>query len=86
MKLLSLWKNANGITEVRFYILWSSGLKIYDLGSVFGFAAALLEGLPIIGLVFTISNRIGAAMWAHGQTHVTLVASVIPDNVLSLRS
>ncbi|KAJ4474285.1 hypothetical protein J3R30DRAFT_3507305 [Lentinula aciculospora] len=30
----------------------------------FGFAAALLEGLPIIGLVFTISNRIGAAMWA----------------------
>jgi len=31
----------------------------------FGFTAALLEGLPIIGLVFTISNRIGAAMWAH---------------------
>lgn len=32
----------------------------------FGFAAALLEGLPIVGLIFTISNRIGAAMWAHG--------------------
>jgi len=32
----------------------------------FGFTAALLESLPIIGLVFTISNRIGAAMWAHG--------------------
>lgn len=32
---------------------------------LFGFAAALLEGLPIIGLAFTISNRIGAAMWAH---------------------
>ncbi|KAF8167140.1 hypothetical protein B0H34DRAFT_680424 [Crassisporium funariophilum] len=31
----------------------------------FGFAAALLESLPIIGLVFTISNRVGAAMWAH---------------------
>ncbi|KAG1805178.1 uncharacterized protein BJ212DRAFT_1392538 [Suillus subaureus] len=31
----------------------------------FGFVAALLEGLPIIGLVFTVSNRIGAAMWAH---------------------
>ncbi|KAF8185721.1 hypothetical protein BJ912DRAFT_1022889 [Pholiota molesta] len=31
----------------------------------FGFAAALLEGLPIIGLVFTVSNRIGAAMWAY---------------------
>ncbi|KAF9458785.1 hypothetical protein BDZ94DRAFT_1200543 [Collybia nuda] len=32
---------------------------------LFGFSAALLEGLPIIGLVFTVSNRIGAAMWAH---------------------
>jgi hypothetical protein len=32
---------------------------------IFGFTAALLEGLPIIGLLFTISNRIGAAMWAH---------------------
>ncbi|KZT18697.1 hypothetical protein NEOLEDRAFT_1103233, partial [Neolentinus lepideus HHB14362 ss-1] len=31
----------------------------------FGFAAALLEGLPVIGLLFTLSNRIGAAMWAH---------------------
>ncbi|KAJ3574274.1 hypothetical protein NP233_g1870 [Leucocoprinus birnbaumii] len=31
----------------------------------FGFAAALLEGLPIIGLVFMVSNRVGAAMWAH---------------------
>ncbi|TXT08713.1 hypothetical protein VHUM_02841 [Vanrija humicola] len=31
----------------------------------FGFCAALLEGLPIIGLVFSVSNRIGAAMWAH---------------------
>ncbi|KAF7351042.1 hypothetical protein MSAN_01666500 [Mycena sanguinolenta] len=31
----------------------------------FGFAAALLEGLPIVGLLFTISNRVGAAMWAH---------------------
>ncbi|KAF8954545.1 hypothetical protein BDZ97DRAFT_1676587 [Flammula alnicola] len=32
---------------------------------VFGFTAALLEGIPIIGLVFTVSNRVGAAMWAH---------------------
>ncbi|KXN80923.1 hypothetical protein AN958_06580 [Leucoagaricus sp. SymC.cos] len=31
----------------------------------FGFTAALLEGLPIVGLVFMISNRVGAAMWAH---------------------
>lgn len=35
--------------------------------SVFGFVAALLEGLPIVGLIFTVSNRIGAAMWAHGM-------------------
>ncbi|KAF9448787.1 hypothetical protein P691DRAFT_668783 [Macrolepiota fuliginosa MF-IS2] len=33
----------------------------------FGFTAALLEGLPIIGLFFMISNRAGAAMWAHGM-------------------
>jgi len=32
---------------------------------MFGFVAALLEGLPIIGLIFTVSNGIGAAMWAH---------------------
>jgi hypothetical protein len=31
----------------------------------FGFTAALLEGIPIIGLAFTVSNRVGAAMWAH---------------------
>ncbi|KAI0826830.1 hypothetical protein BC628DRAFT_1502659 [Trametes gibbosa] len=31
----------------------------------FGFAAALAERLPLIGLIFSISNRIGAAMWAH---------------------
>ncbi|KAF7321811.1 hypothetical protein MKEN_00702900 [Mycena kentingensis (nom. inval.)] len=31
----------------------------------FGFTAALLEGLPIIGLMFSISNRVGGAMWAH---------------------
>ncbi|KAM5539462.1 hypothetical protein V8D89_006914 [Ganoderma adspersum] len=32
---------------------------------VFGFTAALAERIPIIGLVFSVSNRIGAAMWAH---------------------
>jgi hypothetical protein len=31
----------------------------------FGFTASLLEGIPIIGLVFTVSNRVGAAMWAY---------------------
>jgi hypothetical protein len=41
-----------------------TGLKTL---SAFGFTAALLEGLPIMGLVFTISNRVGAAMWAHGR-------------------
>jgi hypothetical protein len=30
----------------------------------FGFAASLLESIPILGLGFSVSNRIGAAMWA----------------------
>ena len=34
--------------------------------SAFGFVAALLESLPFIGLIFSVSNRVGAAMWAHG--------------------
>jgi hypothetical protein len=37
----------------------------------FGFAAALLESLPIVGLAFTLSNRIGAAMWAHGTSNLS---------------
>lgn len=32
---------------------------------VFGFVAALVESVPLLGLLFSISNRIGAAMWAH---------------------
>ncbi|KAH9169111.1 hypothetical protein EDB89DRAFT_1813573, partial [Lactarius sanguifluus] len=32
---------------------------------LFGFTAALLETLPFVGLIFSVSNRIGAAMWAH---------------------
>lgn len=35
----------------------------------FGFAAALLESIPLAGLFFTISNRIGACMWAFGMFH-----------------
>ncbi|KAA1477990.1 hypothetical protein DENSPDRAFT_845180 [Dentipellis sp. KUC8613] len=31
----------------------------------FGFTAALLEYIPILGLLFSVSNRVGAAMWAH---------------------
>lgn len=32
---------------------------------MFGFAAAIFERVPLIGLGFSISNRIGAAMYAH---------------------
>ncbi len=35
----------------------------------FGFAAALLESTPLVGLFFTISNRIGACMWAFGTSN-----------------
>ncbi len=44
----------------------------------FGFAAALLESLPIVGLVFTVSNRVGAAMWAHGKPVLRFQIPVIP--------
>jgi len=30
----------------------------------FGFSAALLEATPFVGIFFTVSNRIGACMWA----------------------
>ena len=53
------------------------------LCSAFGFAAAILEGLPIIGLVFSVSNRIGAAMWAHGRHNSTSIPAFI-DLVLDL--
>ncbi|GAA5913927.1 uncharacterized protein JCM6883_000120 [Sporobolomyces salmoneus] len=32
---------------------------------MFGFCAALAERIPLFGLIFSISNRIGAAMYAH---------------------
>ena len=38
----------------------------YLHNAAFGFAAALLESIPIVGLAFMVSNRVGAAMWAHG--------------------
>ncbi|GAA5888528.1 hypothetical protein JCM5296_001058 [Sporobolomyces johnsonii] len=31
---------------------------------LFGFVAALLERIPLLGLVLSISNRIGSAMWS----------------------
>lgn len=40
---------------------------------VFGFTAALAERIPIIGLIFAVSNRIGAAMWAHGMNSIHLL-------------
>lgn len=27
-----------------------------------------MEAIPFIGLIFSVSNRIGAAMWAHGMS------------------
>ena len=38
----------------------------------FGFAATLLESTPLLGLFFTISNRIGACMWAFGTSNIHL--------------
>jgi hypothetical protein len=49
-----------------FYLLSKSELQDPTHSLAFGFAAAVFEGLPIVGLIFTISNRVGAAMWAHG--------------------
>ena len=45
----------------------SSLSHLKPVTTAFGFTAALVERLPIIGLVFSVSNRIGAAMWAHGE-------------------
>ena len=45
--------------------------KISDLMRAvlaFGFSAALLRSTPLIGIFFTISNRIGACMWAFGTS------------------
>ena len=39
---------------------------VLNLVTAFGFTAALLESIPIFGIAFTVSNRVGAAMWAHG--------------------
>jgi hypothetical protein len=52
-----------------------------DISPAFGFVAALLERLPIIGLVFSVSNRIGAAMWAHGKSEL-LVSSLGCSTIL----
>lgn len=43
--------------------LWTEERK--NAYFVFGCMALILERVPIFGLVFSVSNRIGAAMWAH---------------------
>jgi hypothetical protein len=60
----------------------------YSSLPAFGFFAAVLEGLPIIGLVFFISNRIGAAMWAHVRTvsSSTYSSSTIHDKLQTSRN
>ena len=50
----------------------SGGPLNLTLLAAFGFAAALAERIPIVGLLFSISNRIGAAMWAHGMFMTSL--------------
>jgi len=40
---------------------------------LFGFAASVMERIPIFGLLFSISNRIGAAMYAHDVSPHLLV-------------
>lgn len=42
---------------------WAVDWLWVQLTTAFGFCASLLEGIPILGLAFSISNRIGAAMW-----------------------
>ena len=74
MRLQCSSRSESGTTDVRLRSLVfhprTAEIAIYALiqtSLVFGFTAALLEGMPVIGLAFTVSNRIGAAMWAHGM-------------------
>ncbi|KAF9778885.1 hypothetical protein BJ322DRAFT_459428 [Thelephora terrestris] len=53
---------AKGMTEPQVAIFVEERKWHYR---AFGFCAAVLEDLPIIGIFFSVSNRIGAAMWAH---------------------
>ena len=41
--------------------------RLTQHATAFGFVAALLERIPLLGLVFSVSNRVGAAMWAVGM-------------------
>ena len=48
-------------------ISWNVQHKLTRCSTAFGFVAALLERIPLLGLVFSVSNRVGAAMWAVGM-------------------
>lgn len=51
---------------------------------MFGFTAALVERIPLVGIVFSISNRIGAAMWAHDmekRQHAFREGKLVPEKV-----
>ena len=80
------WKSASGSIEVSYLnLLYAENDTLtlaYGFGTAFGFAAALLESIPIIGLAFSVCNRVGAAMWAHGQS---LKAKYIPSPIYYLR-
>ncbi|GAA6013052.1 hypothetical protein JCM11491_000953 [Sporobolomyces phaffii] len=51
---------------------------------LFGFTSALIERVPLFGLVFSISNRIGASMYAHDlekRQHEFAAGSLKPTQV-----
>ncbi|KAF9647003.1 hypothetical protein BDM02DRAFT_3156338 [Thelephora ganbajun] len=53
---------AKGMTKLEIATFVEERKRHYR---AFGFCASLLEALPIVGVFFSVSNRIGAAMWAH---------------------
>ena len=69
------------VLEILLIIIF---FKTYNI--VFGFAAALLETLPFVGLVFSISNQVGAAMWAHGRLifHISIKLTICANIKLDL--
>ena len=50
------------------YSFISVGSSLLTRFIAFGFVASLLERLPFVGLLFSITNQVGAAMWAHGMS------------------
>lgn len=56
----------------------------FPLCTVFGFTSAILERLPIVGLFFSISNRIGAAMYSFDlekRQHLYASGQLLPTEV-----